>query len=935
MSDNQGQGPVRLSLVSSINNRNAASSQDAKMTNCFAVPVTQHDIAAVKRPGLQLALQGAAGCAQGVYNFLNNIYSVSSDVLNIFNSVSTTFIQTTASAGWSARSGMFGVGFNGKLWAMGGVNSGTYFQDTWSSSDGITWNFAQNAPWSTRAYAQCIVFNNLMWVMGGIGPGNTYLSDVWSTPDGVTWTQQNASAWTGRANFGLTILGTQMFIAGGQSSGALDVPGTYLNDVWSSSNGITWTQKRANANWAARSRFGFAGFNSLLVLLGGEIGGLPGAGGDLWTSPDGVTWTRVSANPFGQAGTGLYSKIFLTSSGSNYGIAPVVTLSGGGGSGATAFCALDGMDEDGTDDSGTVVAASISPSGSSYTSAPTVAFALGGGIPATGYAFLNANGVAGDKRGMAVIAGSTLYFFTFLNNGLPSNEIWQSANGTTWTLFQASPAYGARDAFAFYFGNLWVLSGVTATPTYQTDVWKGAFINGLSQTLAPTITCLPMSFNQTAQSLTHPLMFFKSNKDAYTYNADLNILFKINNANYPATTVPGIVYLDTFFFVMDPQGRIWNSAQNDPTTWTALGTIPLQNEPNGGVALGKVGPYLVALGQWSTSFFYDAAVAAPASPLALNIVLNSLIGCASGDSVTQIAGGMIWIGQTVSEGRGIYQIQNYIPVRISTPFIDTILEGSTLATVRAFATASRGHTFYIVSLIDVGVTLCYDLMTQIWVQWTSLSQNPQTIVTSLSMDAYGLTTGISTNHGLADGDPVVISGASVGGYNGTWNVNVVDVNTFTFITVPGLAPSVGSSNAASYAYSFYVGYSAASNGNTYYIQHYNNGGIYQSSDDLFSDFGNPIDVHIKTQIWGGGTVKYKTFPDVSLIGDVVSSTGMLRYTNDDYNTYSSYRFINLAIIRQHLTRCGRARRRAWEFRHTGFTELRVVYLEFVPEIGEF
>ena len=66
---------------------------------------------------------------------------------------------------------------------------------------------------------------------------------------------------------------------------------------------------------------------------------------------------------------GAITKIILTNPGSGYTSAPTVTLSGGGGSGATAVARIR---------NGRVEGVVVTAGGSGYTSAPTVAFAGGG-----------------------------------------------------------------------------------------------------------------------------------------------------------------------------------------------------------------------------------------------------------------------------------------------------------------------------------------------------------------------------------------------------------------------------------------------------------------------------------------------------------------------------------------------------------------------------
>ena len=65
------------------------------------------------------------------------------------------------------------------------------------------------------------------------------------------------------------------------------------------------------------------------------------------------------------------------------------------------------------------------------------------------------------------------------------------------------------------------------------------------------------------------------------------------------TTVPGVEYLDGYFFVMDANAVIYNSGLNDPTSWGALDFIMAAIEPGGGVALAKSQNYLIAFKELS------------------------------------------------------------------------------------------------------------------------------------------------------------------------------------------------------------------------------------------------------------------------------------------------------------------------------------------------
>lgn len=92
-----------------------------------------------------------------------------------------------------------------------------------------------------------------------------------------------------------------------------------------------------------------------------------------------VGWSDGKGIAPGVAQEGGISSISVTSGGTGYTSAPVVAITGGGGTGATATAIIE---------DGSVVAVNITNPGSGYTSLPTVAMTGGAGSGATGVAEL-------------------------------------------------------------------------------------------------------------------------------------------------------------------------------------------------------------------------------------------------------------------------------------------------------------------------------------------------------------------------------------------------------------------------------------------------------------------------------------------------------------------------------------------------------------------
>jgi len=212
-----------------------------------------------------------------------------------YSSDGVTWTQATASAGWSARMDHTSVVYDGKMWVIGGHLTVGYKNDVWYSSDGVTWTQATAAAgWSDRAGHSSVVFDNKMWVMGGFRSAEELYSDVWYSSDGVTWTQATAAAgWGDRRGFTLVVFNNKMWVIGGDSYAA-----TAKNDVWYSSDGVTWTQATAAAGWGARTGHSSVVYNNKMWVIGGRenITEINDYCNDVWYSSDGVTWTQATAS---------------------------------------------------------------------------------------------------------------------------------------------------------------------------------------------------------------------------------------------------------------------------------------------------------------------------------------------------------------------------------------------------------------------------------------------------------------------------------------------------------------------------------------------------------------------------------------------------------------------------------------------------------------
>lgn len=93
-------------------------------------------------------------------------------------------------------------------------------------------------------------------------------SSIWSSPDGITWTQEVINApYSQRTNARLEVLDDKLWLIGGTDA-SWDWGN---NDVWSSTDGINWMPITNDAPWPKRHYAMTAVHNGELWLLGGLI----------------------------------------------------------------------------------------------------------------------------------------------------------------------------------------------------------------------------------------------------------------------------------------------------------------------------------------------------------------------------------------------------------------------------------------------------------------------------------------------------------------------------------------------------------------------------------------------------------------------------------------------------------------------------------------
>jgi hypothetical protein len=468
-----------------------------------------------------------------------------------------------------------------------------------------------------------------------------------------------------------------------------------------------------------------------------------------------------------------------------------------------------------------------------------------------------------------------------------------------------------QDAYVYSYAIFTATTGTGTTVMTISTVTEGTVVVGMTLTGGTlsgnaTITSFG-TFDGTSGTVNLSVSDTWANPTTVTGEG----FIQITDPDYPEETVRGICYLDGTYYVMTPGGAIYGSDIEDPFTWSALNVIQANAEPDLGIALFRQLNLLCAFGEYSTQFFYDAGNPT-GSPLLPYSSANLEVGCASAESIAQAENTLFYIGKARQKGRTIYKLDgtNLSP-SLSTPFIDRILDNDDLEGVTSFFIKIAGHGFYILTLPTSEITLVYDVGTGLWAKWTQ--QEAGTAITGATFTwANGLVTGTKTSHGLSDGQYVEITLSNPSGYNYTGAVNVLTSNTFTYPLASNPGAYVGSASILPFTETFFNMASYTQVGNLDLVQDSTTGTVYSVSTDTYEDNGIPIKFQLRTSKFDAGNNKEKYFAKFELIGDKVDATAHVRYSNDDYQTWSNYRPVDLEAQRSQLYRTGRGRRRAYD-----------------------
>ena len=239
--------------------------------------------------------------------------------------------------------------------------------------------------------------------------------------------------------------------------------------------------------------------------------------------------------------------------------------------------------------------------------------------------------------------------------------------------------------------------------------------DGTNATNVQTIAGSPGAVGFTEAKLTNTYLVVSDGAKAWYINTS-NVITEITDPQFPTPHWPTPVFMDGYLFVQKTTGEIFNSDAGNIAAWSGSNISP-DNYPDLSMGLARQNNQVVAFGQQSVEFFYNAATTG--SPIAPNSQAVLQFGCASMTSVAQEEGILAFVAQSQTGGRFVVAVDGFEPHNISNAAIERLLEaeGSQIINCWGYFIRVQGHFFYVLNLPSNSRTCVYDMETKMWHEW--------------------------------------------------------------------------------------------------------------------------------------------------------------------------------------------------------------------------
>jgi len=182
--------------------------------------------------------------------------------------------------------------FNGDLFLIGGAdNDDNELEEIWISNDGFFWTLGSDIlPFGSVSFHNTVAFNDQLYLITDDyeDDDGTQMMAVYRSNDGFNWNLIATDVFPVRTAAETVVFNNKIYLIGGTNDS------NFLNDIWTSEDGITWTEVTPTGAFVDPIVFHTLNtYDNALWLIG-----------DIWYSQDGISWVNYDGDiPF----DGLYA----------------------------------------------------------------------------------------------------------------------------------------------------------------------------------------------------------------------------------------------------------------------------------------------------------------------------------------------------------------------------------------------------------------------------------------------------------------------------------------------------------------------------------------------------------------------------------------------------------------------------------------------------
>lgn len=320
--------------------------------------------------------------------------------------------------------------------------------------------------------------------------------------------------------------------------------------------------------------------------------------------------------------------------------------------------------------------------------------------------------------------------------------------------------------------------------------------------------------------------------------------------------LPYPVFLDGYLFLAKTNSAdIYNSAGGDPLSWDTTTFIATEMEADLVTRIAKLNNYLIAFGKETIEYFWDAANAAPDSPMQRNDTPVKVNAYLAGLAI--YGNTLYYIGTDAGGQPDVFMLKDFKIESIGTPsisrYLNTVIDQ--VAEWTGCIVSFQGHTFY---LINAGLNKSW---------------------------AIDVDTGLITRFAFKQ-------------------EAVFDIKHSTTI--------VGSNTAK-----------------TYFCLDEASSALYKFDESVYQDVGTDFTCLLVTENNDFNTMNRKSMHRLAIVGDRPSANSNIsvQWSDDDYQSFSSARSINLNQDLPSCRQLGSFRQRIFKLSYTDNYPMRLQDIE--------